>query len=1498
VACLAALIAVAGASSSDDARALREYRSLLAIVDRGALEARLQQIAGFGSRIAGSDGERRALEFAKKEFQRLGLKNVREERFEVTVPDPEAKGTLALAGRKPVEVYPLWPNLVRTSTCDVEGTLVYGGKGSLEELSGKRIEGSLVVLEFDSGGAWRDAARLGARAVLFLEPRTADRSDAEAKFAATPLSAPRFWVPIRSAGPLLAAAFRGDTARLRCRQDWVERESANVLAELPGTDSSVASQMILVSAYADSISAVPGLAPGAESSSGLAALLELARIAARQPGRRPMMFLAGGAHHMGLQGAREFVARRLSQDRMPLLLAVSLDLSTGSASLGSFSQGWYYEYRQEAWEVVRNVSRVLRSHAERMAAVADAPSPRFVLADAVNDSDGRTWKNSIPSKFAHDCEPFLQARYNALTFATVEDARSRLDTPFDTVDKVDASNLARQVWTIACLLWHVRNDTSRRGSISPHRVPLEVSTPRRMSLVGGFAAVEGRVVEFDPLQSFLPDVSVEGAIVVAGHGQKTLRGVRGPLVTIARGGQASYRFDGIAPANSWFHAQQRPLRLSAFRLEPESGNITAAPSLGLLESWLYTPEFLLKESFKSTPIVVFPCVATDLYGLTDPHDLKPLSTFRVLDADTDAEPTYFGFYMADEDPRLSSALEDSAVLFAKSDARWKLLMGSQVGDTRLLLSNADAERPYGRGYGATRGPPSGAGKSAGPTATGQLRGTAVSAAKDLITLNEHRHRRFARYRIVSPSVNAILRKSREELEAAQRAESLLDWAAAERHARTAWGYALRAHPFLKGTADDVVLGVLFYLFLLIPFSYFFERLLFASRSLVRQLAISTFVFFGAFLVLRLIHPAFEIVSNPTMIFVAFLMGALSLIVTSFVVGKFESSLKALQALKRGIREVDIGRFSVAMAAFGLGISNMRRRKARTFLTTLTLVVMTFIVLGFTSIVPELKVFEVPSGAPARYPGILVRNPGLEPIQETGYRMLRNHFGADAAVVFRAWYYGSEIRETGALTLQRADKSFEVRALLGLEPDERRVAGAHSALDKGGRWFQAGDDAVAILPRSLADQLGVDDSELGNAKFSLAGEQFTVIGIADDSRLKSLIDLDGDGILPADFALSGRFQTETRSQTDAFRKFLRLDPGVCVLLPARKALKMGAEIHSIGIGFGNPEQARRALDELMPRMRLNLYAGLQGDRGLEVRMFSVQRGSRSAGMALVIVQMLIAGVFVLNTMIASVYERTKEIGIFSAVGLAPNHIAVLFLAEAAVYGVIGAVIGYFLAQGAAKLALATGALPGLYLNFSATSAVFAALAVMAVILFSAIYPAKVAARIAAPALDEELMSEEPEGDQWEATLPFSLSEPEALALLGFLCDWMRAYEEYTIGEFVTSGTELSSGGSSPSLRSTVWLAPYDLGVSQTVRLDVSESGTADVCKMVLNIERLSGDPANWALVNRRFLGRLRRQFLTWRALDEPERMRVSDSARGSALATPSAPAEAGPGPAAP
>jgi ABC-type lipoprotein release transport system permease subunit len=72
-------------------------------------------------------------------------------------------------------------------------------------------------------------------------------------------------------------------------------------------------------------------------------------------------------------------------------------------------------------------------------------------------------------------------------------------------------------------------------------------------------------------------------------------------------------------------------------------------------------------------------------------------------------------------------------------------------------------------------------------------------------------------------------------------------------------------------------------------------------------------------------------------------------------------------------------------------------------------------------------------------------------------------------------------------------------------------------------------------------------------------------------------------------------------------------------------------------------------------------------------------------------LLVASIGIANTMIMSVYERTREIGILKAIGASPGDIRALFIAESAFIGlaggVAGTILGWLLGLGLNRLILA-------------------------------------------------------------------------------------------------------------------------------------------------------------------------------------------------------------------
>jgi hypothetical protein len=257
------------------------------------------------------------------------------------------------------------------------------------------------------------------------------------------------------------------------------------------------------------------------------------------------------------------------------------------------------------------------------------------------------------------------------------------------------------------------------------------------------------------------------------------------------------------------------------------------------------------------------------------------------------------------------------------------------------------------------------------------------------------------------------------------------------------------------------------------------------------------------------------------------------------------------------------------------------------------------------------------------------------------------------------------------------------------------------------------------------------------------------------------------------------------------------------------------------------------------------------------------------------------------MIGSVYERKREIAVYTSVGLAPSHVSFLFIAESLAFAVLSVVMGYLLAQTSAGLFAGTSLWSGITVNYSSLSGVAAMVLVILVVLISAIYPSRVAAEIAIPDVNRSWTLPESSGNLLEITLPFLMKYQEHRSITGFLYDYLKGHQDVSHGLFSTGEITFSEVCPVPPVlgnkdncqgedcgKSTcivvnahVWLAPFDFGIMQQVILRFCQSKEEPgFLEIQIQLERQSGESNAWRRINKTFLNAVRRQLLIWRSLD--------------------------------
>jgi len=192
----------------------------------------------------------------------------------------------------------------------------------------------------------------------------------------------------------------------------------------------------------------------------------------------------------------------------------------------------------------------------------------------------------------------------------------------------------------------------------------------------------------------------------------------------------------------------------------------------------------------------------------------------------------------------------------------------------------------------------------------------------------------------------------------------------------------------------------------------------------------------------------------------------------------------------------------------------------------------------------------------------------------------------------------------------------------------------------------------------------------------------------------------------------------------------------VIMPYTSALKRvlgGTTLRAINVQVGNANELNAAQQQIISllRQRHNIRAGRDDDFTVRTQQDIADTATATTRVMTILlgsiagVSLVVGGIGIMNIMLVSVTERTREIGVRLAVGAHGRDILTQFLIEAVSLSSIGGVIGIVLGIGASKVLSVYANWPTL---ISLSSIAIAFLFSAAVGVFFGFYPAREAARL--------------------------------------------------------------------------------------------------------------------------------------------------------------------------
>ena len=360
----------------------------------------------------------------------------------------------------------------------------------------------------------------------------------------------------------------------------------------------------------------------------------------------------------------------------------------------------------------------------------------------------------------------------------------------------------------------------------------------------------------------------------------------------------------------------------------------------------------------------------------------------------------------------------------------------------------------------------------------------------------------------------------------------------------------------------------------------------------------------------------------------------------------------------------------------MALGTLRAHKLRSFLTLLGVIIAVTTLIGVISVVEGLNTYIAER----------VGNIGANTFYISRYGIitnLRDFMEArrrNKKITLEDYEYVREgltlAEEVGALQGSLADvrggsESLEDVSLRGVTPNMVNIFRETVA---NGRYLTEGDyqrrAAVAFVGTDIAERLFPTADPLGKMIY-VDGRPFEIVGVAE--KIGSALGISQDNFVNVPLTTYLKVWGEGPPE----------DGGM-----------------TIGVKYGSPAVREQAMDEARVRMRARRQLkydepdsfGMVSSEALTQLWDQIFGGLAAMAVGLTSVFLVVGAIVIMNIMLASVTERTREIGTRKALGARRRDILLQFLVESTVMAAVGGALGYLLAVGVVETVRATTPMP--------------------------------------------------------------------------------------------------------------------------------------------------------------------------------------------------------------